>query len=101
MQILPDSPLLQLANPQHFLFKPPMIRDVRANSDILRWLSVLVHKRKNRRVHPVDAPVLGPIANIAAPNAARGDGGPQVPEKLLRVVSGIDDAVVPAQQLIS
>ena len=83
VKILPDPLLLQLADAQHFLLKSATLRDVGAHGQILSWLSMLIHKRKNGCVHPVNGPVLRAISDVAFPNAARSDRGPEVSKKLL------------------
>ena len=53
------------------------------------------------RVDPVDRPVLGAVPDFAAPDVAASDGAVHLLEKLLRVVAGVEDAVVLANQFLS
>ena len=75
--------------------------DVGADGDVLVRLPAFVQERDDRRVHPVERAVLGAVADLAVPHAPAGDGAPQVPHELLRVVPGIDDPMVLADQFLA
>nr|BFE90110.1 hypothetical protein GCM10020185_06460 [Pseudomonas brassicacearum subsp. brassicacearum] len=53
------------------------------------------------RVDPVQRTVLGPVADFPFPDLAQGNGAPHVAEELVRVLAGIEQAMVPTQQLIA
>ena len=83
------------------LLGPLPVRDVGANGQVLVGLPVVAEERHDRRVDPVDAPVLGPVADLASPDASARDRLPELPDELLRVVAGVDDAVVLPEQLLA
>ena len=76
------------------LLRPLAIGDVVADRHVLVRPAALVEERHDRRVHPVDRSVLGAVAQLAAPDAAVGDRVPQIADELLRVVAGVDDAMI-------
>ena len=59
-----------------------------------------IEKRHDRGVDPVVAAVLGAIADLATPDLPLRDRPPQVPDEFLRVIAGVDDAVILADQLL-
>ena len=61
------------------LLLPLALRDVVADGHVLPRLAVLVEKRHDRRVHPVERAVLGAVAQLAAPDLALRDRPPQAP----------------------
>ena len=73
--------------------------DVGADRDKLLGSAVAPAEGEDGRVDPVAAAVLGPVADFAAPDLAAADGGPERAEEGGRVVPGVDDAVVLAEQL--
>jgi two-component system, NtrC family, response regulator AtoC len=75
--------------------------DVGANRNVLVRLSSPVEKRHDRRVHPVVMPILRPVPNLAVPDAPRCNRSPQVADELRRVICGVDDAMILADQLLT
>src|SRR5947209_952854 len=75
--------------------------DVVADGDVLVGLAAGVKERDDGRVHPVDRAVLGAVANLAAPDAARGNRRPKISDELLRVVGRVDEAVILSDQLLA
>ena len=75
--------------------------DVASNRQVLPRLSAAVEERDDGRVHPVEGAVLGAIANFPSPDAPTGDRVPQVANELLRVIGGVDEAVVLPEQLLA
>ena len=77
------------------------LRDVAADGEVLPRLPALVEERDDRRVDPVVTAILGAVPDLAAPDVPLRDRPPQVPDELLRVVAGVDDAVILAEQLVA
>ena len=59
----------------------------------------LVQHRQQGTVDPIQATVLGPVAQFTLPDIAQGDGAPQRGKELVRVQPGIEQPVIDAQQL--
>lgn len=57
------------------------------DSHILIRFTLGIQKRDYSRVHPVDAAVLGTIAEFAFPDLARGDPGPQIAYEFFWVIT--------------
>ena len=68
------------------------------DSDVLIGFAFGIKKRNYRRIHPINTAVLRAIAKFAFPDLAGGDRGPQIANELLRVITGVDNAVVLTQQ---
>src|SRR5947209_19380189 len=83
------------------LFIALALGDVRADGDILRGLSVGVEKWKNGCGHPIKRAVLGPVPNLPFPNLATGNCRPKILEKLLWMMSRVNDAMVLPEQLLA
>src|SRR5262245_37000667 len=75
--------------------------DVAADREVLPRLSGAVEERHDRRVDPVEGPILGPVAEFAAPHLSASDRPPQIADIGLRVVARVDDAVILAEQLLA
>ena len=60
------------------------------NRDVLIRLLVLIDKRNDGGIDPVDAPVLGPIAEFALPDVSGGNRRPQIADEFFRVITRID-----------
>ena len=58
-----------------------------------------VHEGEDRGVHPVDAAILGAVADFTFPCFSMADGGPEVVEELFGMMAGIDDAVILTEEL--
>src|SRR5688572_9235675 len=78
-----------------------MSGDVIADRYVPTGLARLVHERHYGGIDPVGAAVLGSVPYLAPPDVALGNGPPQVLHELLRMVAGVDDAVILAQKLLS
>jgi len=76
-------------------------RDVRPDGDVLIGFAALVREGNDGRVDPVVVAVFGAIADFAVPDLAVGDRPPQLAHELLRVILGVDDPVVAADQLVA
>ena len=76
-------------------------RDVVADREVLSRLAALVDERHDRRVDPVEVAVLRPVPNLAAPHLAVRDRAPERPDERRRVIAGVDDAMVLADQLLA
>src|SRR5687767_11066086 len=107
MQILANPAPLAIRDFQNLFFEDhPLLfllfafRDVRANRDVLQGLPSRIKKRKDGGVHPVNASVLGAVANFAFPGLASRNGCPQISKEGLRMVSGINDAMILTNQLV-
>ena len=101
VQILANSTLLHLTGLQDFPFQPLAFSDVGADGDILTRFSSRVEKWKNRGRHPVQRAAFGPIADFALPDVSARDGGPEAADKFLWVMSGIDEAMILAEQFVT
>ena len=75
--------------------------DVSADNHILARFSLLVEERHDGGCHPVEEAVLGAVFDFPLPHKALRDRRPQVADEFLRVIAGVDDAVVLAQQFFS
>ena len=87
------------ADPQRFFRQFPF-GDVGADRDELGRLAATPTKWDDRGVHPVGAAVLRAVFHFALPDLAIHDRLPEFLEIGRRVVAGIDDAVVLADQLL-
>ena len=75
--------------------------DVVADRHVLVGPARLVEERDDRRVHPVGRAVLRAVPQLALPDPAGGNRAPQLADVGLRVVAGVDDPVVAADQLLA
>ena len=78
-----------------------MGNNVGADGEVLARLPGAVHQQDDGRVDPVEGAVFGAVADLAAPDRAAPDGAPEVPHELLRVVAGVQDPVVGAEELVA
>ncbi len=82
-----------------FRFLAP--RDVAPDRQVLPRLAAFVEERDDRRIDPVDRPVLGAVAKLAAPHLPARNRAPQLPDVLLGVITGVDDPVILPEQLLA
>ena len=75
------------------------LRDVRTDGEVLPGLAGVVHERNDGRVHPVVRAVLGPILQLPTPDPAVPNRLPQLAHELLRMMPGVYDPVILAEQL--
>src|SRR4030095_9316650 len=76
-------------------------RDVRADGDVLVRFPAFVQEGDDGCIHPVDVTVLGTIAELTVPHAARRDRSPQLANEFFGVIARIDDAVVLAEEFLA
>ena len=77
------------------------VRDVGANGDVLHRLSVRIQVRHDGRVHPVERAVLRLVLDFPLPHSPGADRLPDAANELLGMKTGIDDAMVLAEQLLA
>ena len=82
-------------------FRRFFLRNVAADGQVLPRFSSMVQAWHDRRINPVEGPVFRSVADLATPDPTVGDRPPQVAHEFLRVVPGIDDAMVLAEEFIS
>src|SRR6266567_592241 len=75
-------------------------RDVSSDGNVLPWFSVRSQERDDGCVHPVNRTVLGPVLNLSVPNFPICDGVVHLLEKFFRVVAGVENPVVLADQFV-
>ena len=75
--------------------------DVGTDRHVPGGFALLVDKRHDGGGYPVQAAILGAVADIALPDLAVGDGLIQVDEKIQGVGAGIEQAVVLPQKLFA
>ena len=75
--------------------------DLISDRNVLKWFFILIEKRNDRRIHPVDRSVLGAISKITPPYLSVCDGGPDIAYKFLRMVAGVDNSMVLANQFVA
>ena len=75
--------------------------DVGANRDVLDGFPSSPEIRNDGRIHPVKGAVLGLVFDFALPDPPDADRLPDAADKLLGMKSGIDDAVVLADQFLA
>ena len=63
--------------------------------------AVVTQERDDARVHPVEAPVPGTIADLAMPDGAAGDGGPHLPEEVRGMMAGVHHAMILSEQFLA
>jgi len=94
-----DDPLLEFGvESPDILLGLFAVGDVRADGDVLARLAVLVQKRNDCCVHPVTRSVLGAIFYFSLPDFSACDGRPQIADEFLGVITGVDEAVILAEQ---
>ena len=71
------------------------------DGDILKRPFLPVEQGNDRGVHPIDAAVLGTIADVACPDSARGNRRPKIAKELFRVITLVDDAMVLAERFFT
>ena len=91
---------------QRLLFPQPRLgdlalRDVAADRQVLPRLAAVVEERHDGRVDPVERAVLGAIAQLAAPDAALRNRAPELADFVLRVIPGVDDAMILPDELLA
>src|SRR6266403_4736011 len=84
----------------HRLLRPLPFGDVGAYSDVLPRFAILSYERDNGRVYPVDRAILGPVLNFAVPNLPGRDGVVHLLKKFFGVVTGVENPVILADQLL-
>ena len=72
--------------------------DLVANGDVLIRLALFIEERHDGRVHPIDRAVFRAVANLAAPDSPARNRRPEIAYELLRVITGVDDAMVLPEQ---
>src|ERR1039458_7968017 len=82
------------------LFGPLALGDIRADSYVLTRLAFRAEERGDGRMQPVNRTILGPVLNLAVPDLPARDGMVHLLEKLVRMVAGVEDAVILADQFI-
>jgi len=75
--------------------------DVGTDGHILVWFAVRIEERDDGGVYPIRSTVLSTIADFSVPDTAASDGRPDAADEVLRVVAGIDDAMILAKQFCS
>ncbi len=85
----------------NLLFSAFTLGDVAANRDVLVGLSFGVEKRNDRCVDPVITTVFRPISYFSTPDFSARDSGPQLSNEFFRMVSGVDDAMILAEQFVT
>src|SRR5258708_1196988 len=83
-----------LLAPVPSLFPNLPFRNVRTDRDVLLRFAVATNEWDDGRIHPVDRTILGAVLDLAVPDFTIRDGVIHILEKFLRVVPGIEDAVV-------
>ncbi|CAI8787315.1 hypothetical protein EMIT051CA3_11249 [Pseudomonas chlororaphis] len=95
---------------QHIVADPPLQRvqqapffaDIEADRHIaLDSASGLIEQGHNGAVDPIQGPILGPVADLALPDLAQGNGAPHGAEEFGRMQAGAKDPVIGAQQLFA
>src|SRR6266404_3978408 len=84
----------------HGLFRPFPFRDVGADGHVLPRFAILSYERDNGRIYPVNRTVFGPILDLTVPNFSVGNGVIHLLKKFFGVVTGVEDAVILADQFI-
>ena len=84
----------------HGLFRPFPFRDVGADGHVLPRFAILSYERDNGRVYPVNRTVFGPILDLTVPNFSVGNGVIHLLKKFFGVVTGVEDAVILADQFL-
>ena len=72
-----------------------------SDSDVLVGFAIRIKKRNDRRVDPINASIAGPIAKLPLPDLTGSDCRPQVAYEVRRVITGVDNAVVLTEQIIT
>lgn len=75
--------------------------DIGADGDVLARLSRFVEEGKDRGIDPIERAILGAVLDFAVPDLAVGNRGPELTKEPLRMMPGIDDPVVLAQQFFA
>src|ERR1700747_762752 len=81
-------------------FCPLAFGDIRPDSHVLSRLTLPAHEGNNGRINPVNRAVFGPVLDLTVPDFAVGDARVHLLEEFLRMVAGVEDAVVLSNQLI-
>src|SRR6266478_4355760 len=84
----------------HSVFGSLALCDVRTDGNVLPRFAIAAQRRDDGRIHPIDRPIFGPVLNLAVPNLPIRDGVIHLLEKFFRVVAGVEDAVILADQLV-
>ena len=100
VQILSDAPPLHFADAQYFFLQALVFGDVSTDGNVLLRFSVRVEIWIDGRRHPIKVAVFGTIANRPLPNLTVRNSRPKVFEEFLRVMAGVDDAMVLPDQFI-
>src|SRR5262245_27265479 len=94
-----EAALLPLAEFDQFLLEPLAMREVRADGNVLHRFAGVVQEGDYGGVHPIERAVARAIPNLAMPDAPAGDGPPKIAKEFLRMIAGVDDAMILAEQL--
>ena len=86
---------------QNLLFRYFALRNVMPDGDVLVGLAFRIEKRNDSRIDPINTPIAGTIAKFPLPNLTAGNRYPQIAYEIFWVKTGIDNAVVLAQQLLT
>ena len=108
MQVAANAPLFAFTDFKNLLLEsgqPFLVRfarrDVGADGDVFNGFVRFVEERKDRRVHPVERTIFRAVLDFAMPHLAAGNRAPQIGEEALRMVAGIDDPMVLAEQFLA
>ena len=80
---------------------PLPLRDVVTDGHVLIRAALPIEEGDDGRVNPIERTVLRAVAQLALPDAAARDRLPQLANVRFRVVAGVDDAVIAADQLLT
>src|ERR1700682_2562861 len=87
--------------PSYLLLRQLELGDVVTNRYVLVGLPVAIEKGDDGRINPVDAFVLCSVSQFALPHLAVGNCDPEIADKLFRVITRINDAMILAEQLVT
>ena len=90
---------MEAAKTDDFMLMGLKGRDVGADGHVLKGLSPAVEERHDRRVHPEERTILGPVFDCPFPDLPLLDRLPQLAHEFFRMKTRINDAVVLPDQL--
>lgn len=72
-----------------------------SDGDVLVGFAIRIKNRNDRRIDPINGPIASTIAKLALPYLTGSDCRPQVAYEVRRVITGIDNAVILTEQIIT
>jgi hypothetical protein len=77
------------------------LSDIGTDGHILARFTLIAQGRDDGGIHPVDGTVLGAVPDFGVPDLSIGNGVIHLLEELSRVVAGVEDAMILADEFIS